>query len=340
MKHRNLIIIAAIILAAGIGTAIWYEHNSHVEQNSVSENQTIYYCPMHPNYTSDRPGECPICGMTLVKMEKEIPKHENEEIKQSDNTSVTISADRQQLIRVKKATIKMETATKTIRTVGKVAFDPELAIAQREYIEAMKVGDKTLADAARQRLMLMEFGEDQIKELKGKVQQNLYLPGKTAWVYPIIYEYELPNIVIGQPVAITPSSGGKTKTGTIRAIDPVIDQTTRTVRLRIEVPNEDGELKPNMFVNANLEINLGPKLLVPKDAVIDSGERKIVFMIHNETMFMPMEVKLGTELTDNFLIESGLSEGDEVATSANFLIDAESKLKASLGNMAGHKHGE
>jgi Cu(I)/Ag(I) efflux system membrane fusion protein len=349
----NFILFLILILSVTAATSSCTKKTSHTHETQ-SEVKTIYYCPMHPTYTSDRPGQCPICGMTLVPMkpEEKTPEHEGMKRKAPSETTgqaaVTITAGRQQLIGVKKAVIKKQPAQKTIRTVGKVAFDPELAVAQREYIEAIRVGDKSLSQAARQRLTLMGMGEEQIKELarKRSVQRNLYLPEKTAWVYPIIYEYELPFVAIGQSVTIELPQGGGTREGIIRAIDPVIDQTTRTARLRLEVPNTDQALKPNMFINATITKDLGQKLLVPKDAVIDSGERKIVFVIHEGEQFMPHEVKLGAELSDSYIVESGLKEGDEVATAANFLIDAESKLKAALGGtggmegMGGHKHGE
>ena len=340
----NFILSLILVLSVAASQSACTKKVSHMGETQ-SEVKTIYYCPMHPNYTSDRPGECPICGMTLVPMKKEAPKHEGMthegmSAETKSQATVTISPERQQLIGVKKAIIKNQDAQWTIRTVGRVAFDPELAVTQREYIEAVRLGDRSLAEAARQRLILMGMSSEQIKGLKGQVQRNLYLPQKTAWVYPIIYEYDVPFVSIGQSVTVELPQGSGTREGIIRAIDPVIDQTTRTARLRLEVPNTDQALKPNMFINATITKDLGQKLLVPKDAVIDSGERKIVFVIHEGEQFMPHEVKLGAELSDSYIVESGLKEGDEVATAANFFIDAESKLKAALGGIAEHKHGE
>jgi len=357
MRRYNLFIIIGIILLVALITGgVWYMTKTTGLKATTpihSEVKTIYYCPMHPNYTSDKPGQCPICGMNLVPMktEEKTPQPEGQTNQgapggMEGQATVTITPERQQLIGVKKAVVKYEEAQKTIRTVGKVAFDPDLAVAQREYIEAVKLGDKALADAARQRLTLMGMDANEIKALgrRGTVDKNLYLPGKTAWVYPVIYENELPFVKKGESVKIELPAGGNPREGVIRAIDSVIDPATRTARLHIEVPNQDATLRPNMFVNATIQSELGKKLLVPKDAVIDSGQRKIVFVIHEGTQFMPHEVKLGAELADSYVVESGLKEGDEVATAANFLIDAESRLKAALGGMGGmegmngHKH--
>lgn len=350
---RTIIIIVSLIIATAGGLGVWHFYAGHQRpldsaqgRPATSDHQPLYTCPMHPQYISERPGECPICGMTLVPMQRE--KDAREPVAEGDTghleglSSVTISPDRQQLIGVKKTRVTLGPAIKTMRTVGKVAFDPELAVAQREYIGAKRSGDKSLVEAARQRLTLMGMGAEEIRELgrKGEVQRNLYLPDKSVWVYSVVYESELPFVAVGQSVKIELPAGGDARDGTVRAIDPVLDQTTRTARLRIETQNGDGALRPNMFVNATVIKDLGERLLVPKDAVIDSGTRKIAFVIHEGTHFMPVEVKLGAELTDSYVVESGLVDGDEVATAANFLIDAESKLKAALGQMAGHKHGE
>lgn len=319
--------LAAFLFAGGLISLPGCHKGGH-EGHQQEAEKTIYYCPMHPNYTSDKPGQCPICGMNLVPMKDE---------KKNDGAAVTISSKRQQLIGVKKAKARMADAIKTIRTTGKVAFDAELAVAQREYLEAKKLGDKGFTAAARQRLILMGMSEEQINGLR-EVQKDLYSPQKKAWVYPVIFENEFSLVKVGQVVKIELPSGGGTREGKVAAIDPVVDGQTRTARLRVEVSNEDGLLRPNMFVNAVIESDMGRKLLVPKSAVITSGERNIVFVVH-DTEFMPHEVKLGAELSDDYIIESGISDGDEIVVGANFLIDSESKLKSAIGNMKQHEHG-
>ena len=338
MKTKTIVIIMIALAVALSGGSIWYAAThkgaGHIHKHDVQK--TIYYCPMHPNYTSDKPGECPICGMTLVPMKVEEKK---EEMKHDEHGMITIEPERQQLIGVKKTKIEMKDAKRTIRTVAKVAFDTDLAVAQREYLEARKIGDESLTAAAKQRLSLMGMSDEEIKNLR-KVERNLYSPDKTAWVYSVIYENELPLVQKGQSVRVELPSGGDTRQGNIAAIDPVLDNQTRTARIRIEVPNEDGALRPNMYVNAIIESDLGQKLLVPKDAVLSSGERNIVFVVHDATQFMPHEVKLGAELEDDYVVVAGINEGDKVVTGANFLVDAESKLKAALSGEGSHVHGE
>ena len=93
-----------------------------------------------------------------------------------------------------------------------------------------------------------------------------------------------------------------------------------------------------MFVTAILRRDLGQKLLVPASAVIDSGTRKLVFVVHDGQRFAPRDVTLGAETAGGYVVESGLAAGDVVATAALFLIDSESKLSAAAAGSAGHAH--
>lgn len=329
MKTRTWIVIIALSTVI-LGAGVWYRTagNGGDAMHNHEVQETVYYCPMHPDYTSDKPGKCPICGMDLVA---------NADHK--GHGAVTITPEQQKLIGVGKTKIEMKDAKKIIRTSANVAFDTELAVAQREYIESKRAGDKGLIEAARQRLFLMGMNREDIDNLR-QVEKNLYSPEKTAWVYLVIYENELPLVNRGQTVKVELPSGGEILEGKITSVDSVLDNQTRTARARAEILNKEGALRPNMYLNAVIEIDLGRKLLVPKDAVLGSGERNVVFVVHEENSFMPHEVILGPELADDYVVESGISEGDEVVTGANFLIDAESKLKTVLGSIGGHNHGE
>ncbi len=115
-----------------------------------------------------------------------------------------------------------------------------------------------------------------------------------------------------------------------------MENETRTVKVRIELPNKDFKLKPDMYGNINLKVNLGVKLTVPESAVLDSGMRKLVFIDRGEGYFEPREVKLGSKIDDYYEVIEGVNEGERVVTSANFLIDSESKLKSAIKKL--HEH--
>ena len=147
-------------------------------------------------------------------------------------------------------------------------------------------------------------------------------------------------IKVRQPVeATTLSLPGEVFKGRIKAIDPTINPKTRSARIRVLIPDPKGLLRPDTFMNVRINIPLGRRLVVPEEAVIDTGTRKIVFVDEGEGYFEPREVVLGVKSQDHFEIRSGLKEGEKVVTSGNFLIDSESKLKAAIAAIAGgHQH--
>lgn len=156
----------------------------------------------------------------------------------------------------------------------------------------------------------------------------------TIWVLADIYEYEAPEIKLGQVANITlPYSPGRPLRGKVAYIYPQLDNTTRTLKVRIEVPNPNFTLKPDMYANVELRIDYGKRLVVPQDAVLDSGAEQTIFIAHEGGYFEPRKVELGAKVDHNVIILGGLKAGERVVTSANFLIDSESKLKSAAGGM-------
>lgn len=335
----RIAVVIVLFLAAGLLSCNRNHANKAADQPKISDQKIIYHCPMHPTYTSDKPGQCPICGMNLVLVEK---TDESKSTAEGNDTraAVVISGEKQQQLGIKTAVVTKGRAVSEIRAVGRVAFDPDLLVAEREFIDAGKIGDKKIAEAARRRLEIMGLGKDQIDELarSGRPDENLTLPKNKAWIYATIYEQELPSVKAGGAATIELPNGAPVGEGVIRAVDSVIDPATRSARARIEIGNSGGALRPNMFVNARIKSDIGERLLVPKSAVIDSGKRKIVFVVHEGNHFSPSEIKLGPEVLESYVVEDGLKEGDIVATNALFLIDSESQLKALIGGTSEHKH--
>jgi Cu(I)/Ag(I) efflux system membrane fusion protein len=221
-----------------------------------------------------------------------------------------------------------------------------------------KDADATL-DAARQRLKLWDISENQIKQIEqtGKpirtltlyspvsgfvtqkmaVQGMKVMPGEklfdiadlsTIWIIADIYEYELPLVKVGQPARITLSYfPGKELSSKIDYIYPAISAETRTAKVRLTLPNPGGQLKPQMFTNVEIRIDLGKKLTIPDSAVIDTGKGQIVYVDKGDGAFEPREVELGLRADGAVEVLRGIKAGEKVATSANFLIDSEAQLK-------------
>jgi Cu(I)/Ag(I) efflux system membrane fusion protein len=165
-----------------------------------------------------------------------------------------------------------------------------------------------------------------------------------VWVLADVYESELRHVHLGMTATLTlkayPNQAFK---GRVVFIDPLLDPKTRTVSVRLEFANPTGELKPEMFGEVVLQGRSRDGLRVPADAVIDSGTQNVVFVALGEGKFQPRQVKLGDSDGQNVEILSGVTEGEQVVTRANFLIDSESRLRASLAAMnpatpGGHEH--
>lgn len=396
MKNKNVIVL--VIIIAGLFLGAWFllaGSRGHKTINSGLEEESekdIYYCPMHPNFTSDKAGSCSICGMSLVKKEKvkqsqslekkvkkllyyrnpmnpevtsPVPMKDSmgmdyvpvyEEQKES-GAGVYISSERQQLAGVRKEKVGKVKLSREILTVGKVAYDPELFVSQEEYLQALKVlaqvkeskdevikdQMKAFAEAARKKLLLMGMSQEEIEELarNNTAQNNLYLPvsGDKVWVYMTIYEYEIGLVNKGLPVEIEAGAfPGEVFKGKILSFSPIIDNMTRSLRARAEIDNPDNKLKPDMFVNAKINIDLGEKLAVVEEAVINTGKRMLVVVSDDEGNFFSRGVKLGQKAQGYYEVLDGLKEGDTVVASGNFLIDSESRLQSAISSE--HTHGQ
>jgi Cu(I)/Ag(I) efflux system membrane fusion protein len=202
---------------------------------------------------------------------------------------------------------------------------------------------KSFAEASRKKLLLMGMSQEEIEVLaKNNVaQNNLYLPvgSDKVWVYMTIYEYEIGLVTKGLQVEIeTAAFPGEVFKGEIISFAPTVDNITRSLRARAEIDNPGNKLKPDMFVNAKINIDLGEKLAVSEEAVINTGKRMLVVVADDEGIFISTDVKLGQKALGYYEVLDGLKEGDTVVASGNFLIDSESRLQSAISGE--HNHGQ
>src|SRR5262249_13184829 len=219
-----------------------------------------------------------------------------------------------------------------------------------------------LIESAKRRLQLWNVTDQQIAELektrkasetltllspfRGVVQSVPVEQGKSVkvgdmlveiadlsvvWVWAEFYENELSMLSAGQKLAITTKTyPGERFEGTIAVINPFLDEAKRTAKVRIDIANSDFKLRPGMYVNAELEMDMGEALTVPVSAVMPTGTRSVVFVDKGEGKLEPRIVELGTKYGDIYEVKSGLQGNERVVASANFLIDAESKVQGAL----------
>jgi RND family efflux transporter MFP subunit len=152
-----------------------------------------------------------------------------------------------------------------------------------------------------------------------------------VWIEADFYEYEARALRIGATGRLTlPYDGGRALSGRISYIYPTVNPDTRTLRVRFEFPNPGFALKPAMFADVELDVDSGPGLVVPDSAVIDTGQRQVVFVAMSDGRFEPRLVQAGARSGGRAQILAGLSVGERVVTRANFLLDSESRLRAVI----------
>ena len=231
-------------------------------------------------------------------------------------------------------------------------------------LDEAKVNADALVASARERLRLWDVTASQIAALErrgqaepvltiyapssGIVMKREALPGKyvqpgttlyeiadlsMVWISANIYESEMAITKVGQPASITFAAyPEEVFQGAVAYVYPTLNTEARTVRVRLELPNPELKLKPGMYGNVILRTNAVTTLVVPKEAVLNTGLRQLVFMDRGQGRYEPVPVKLGRRSQDAVEVMEGLKEGDRIVTSGNFLLDAESKL-ASASSM-------
>ena len=246
-------------------------------------------------------------------------------------------------------------------------YSPELVNAQEEYLQALRSGHKGLSSASRERLEALGISTEQIKTLNKKRKSSQYvkifakqdgivaklnvregmfvMPQKeimsladlsSIWLLAEVFESQADWVKQGQSAEVKLSYlPGRTWEGEVEYIYPSLDPKTRTLRVRLRFDNKDESLKPNMF--ADVTIYGGAKrdaIIIPREALIRTGNDERVILSIGEGRFQPREVTAGIESGEYIEIIKGLSVGDKIVTSGQFLIDSEASLKASIARMS------
>lgn len=362
MKFFIQILILTLALTPAAGTPVF-----GVEANPPEAQEALYQCSMHPWITSDKPGNCPVCGMKLTRIKSSEAKGDSLE----NRAPVEINPGLQQLIGVTQSEAAERELIYTVHSVGHVAYNPDIATMLAEYREAYGAFRKSrvssnvqirerameLMEIADLRLRLSGMSSEQVNQirdasfdtrvLKGSfAPENLILPEGSVWVDTDVYEADSEMLKPGQKVFMTsPVLPGKTFEGAVKIADALLNEYPRKVRARIETPHEN-VLKDGMSMDVLIKVSLGKKLSVPESAVLDSGHTKTVFVETKPGSFEPREVEIGYQADGYFEIVSGLHPGEKLVTSASFLIDSESRLRAAAQGFSksatpaagGHSH--
>jgi Cu(I)/Ag(I) efflux system membrane fusion protein len=149
-----------------------------------------------------------------------------------------------------------------------------------------------------------------------------------VWIVADVYRDQLPFIRRGAAARITAAEARRTLAATVSPSEPTFDESTLTLKVRLEAANPNLALKPGMFVDVELPVNLPPALTVPAEAIVDSGLRKTVFVDRGNGHFEPRQVETGARIGDDVEVTKGLTAGERIVISGTFLVDSESRMKA------------
>jgi membrane fusion protein, copper/silver efflux system len=399
-------ILAVLALAAGLFVSRTANRVPAGQASAANDrNAAEYSCPMHPFIVNKRPGNCPVCGMPLVRKVVGNPA--------APQATADIDISPQQRTMAGIATVRVEKMplTREINATGIVTIDqtrqtrvsawvagrlerlhvdaagaaaskgkplaeissPDLVYAEEEYLLAWKAqrqfasspqagftdSSEALYFAARERLRQLQFREREfamlervgkptvrlqvLSPLSGVVIEKSVIEGgyvnvgdplftiadlSSVWVEADVFESDLALLRTGQQVEIAPISyPGRTYSGRVSLITPFLDPKTRTVKVRVVLPNPGSRLKPEMLVQAVIREPLGDCLAIPFSAVMDNGRRKVVWAEKAPGIFAAREVAVGARAGDMVQILSGLAAGEKVAASGGYLIDSESQLR-------------
>lgn len=363
--------------------------------DSSGEPEVAYWvAPMDPNFRSDAPGKSPM-GMDLVPVYAE----------GDDDTAVRISPSTVNNIGIRTASATRKDLAYQIETVGFVGYDetrvshvhvraegwidelkskvegervkkgdllfriyaPQLVVAQSEYLQALRSGDKAHIDLSDERLRLLGFHGRQIDELKTSrtlnqlvdvyadqdgiitqlnVAEKMFVtPGtsiltiadlSTVWVLADVFEEQSGWLAEGLEARVeTAFQAGLQLKGSVDYVYPMIDPLTRTIKVRLKFENAGEVLKPNMYAQVRIAARERSNVLtIPQDALIRTGGSSRVIVSLGEGRFEPREVETGLSSGGELEITSGIAEGDEIVVSGQFLIDSEASMSASLRRMS------
>jgi membrane fusion protein, copper/silver efflux system len=419
MKRIIALTAVAVSLAAGsFAGGTWWAHGSDAAHASAHA-ATVYTCPMHPDYRSDHPGNCPICGMPLEAPRAGATTGGAAVAHALPHGAVQVSPERQQAIGVRLGVVNRLPATRLLRTTGRVVPDenrtypivaavsgwirnvesattgdavkrdqvlasfvaPEVEFrsAQQLYYTGLEAfyrmavtqpqpqpqgqshasvrGEAIdrMADMLRNmgvsNSQLREMGKrrDLVQDIRvespvdGVVLKRSVSPGlrfdrgfefyriadlNRVWILADVYRHQMPFIRRGASARITTVGESRAMSATVSPSEPIFDEATLTLRVRLEASNPQRALKPGMFVDVEFPVDLPATLVVPADAIVDSGLRKTVFVDSGHGYFEPRLIETGARIGDDVEVKQGLTAGERIVISGTFFIDSESRMKA------------
>ncbi len=408
MKRAGYMSLGLVLVGASFVAGVRW---AHWQGRPASQQQAVlvYACPMHPQYRSNHPGDCPTCGMRLV------PVHEEggERAAPPGDAAalpvgvVRVTPERQQTIGVRLGAVEHASGTRTLRTTGRVVPDEnavyplvagadglvwgvrgattgslvkknevllsfyaaEFVNAQLSYfsgLDTLRAANQDAVERFANSLRNLGVSEQQLARIRTDRKLNQYIDIvspvdgfvldrkasvglrcdrgfefyriadlRRVWILADVYESQAPFIRAGSKARITSRQQNRQLEATVSRAEPIFDEAARTLKVRLLADNPGFALKPGMFVDVEFDFELPPSVVVPSEAIVDSGLRRTVFVDRGDGYFEPRPVETGWRLSDQVEITKGLMVGERIVISGTFLMDSESRMKAASQGSAG-----
>ncbi len=329
------LLLLIVIVGGAIGVTAYY-NGRHPGQ--AQAKKTIYTCAMHPQIRREKPGDCPICGMTLIPLDGGTPSAATP----AKEKKVKYWAD------AMNPGFKSDKPGKAPDGMDLVPVYEEESVAEEGAPEALQGLAAVKISPYKQQLIGVRFatvqkapitrvihtggrfagGEGDFAALAGNFAARNSLQSSDRYVVADVYALDLPFVKDGQKAVVTSLSGsGERIEGKITHIYPYDETQSRVTRVRVAL---DKPMKAGLFADVDIEATTGPLLSVPQSAVMDTGTHRYVFLQTEPGIFTPREITVGYQGSGWWEVTSGLKEGQKVVDGANFLIDADSKLTAAF----------
>ena len=320
---------------------------SRVAGEQDSSREQLYYCPMHPNYVAAKPGTCPICGMRLVPV-AEKPSHGG---MRQDRVPVEIRPEQQRVLGIATSEVITVPMERTIRAVGRVSLAPPsrmpapndgiveeiyqnpgpsgaLRMKAAEPILSLTAPPDTVIVRAERPLVLLSVPQSGFRVEKGK-DLCMYIDLSTIFVLADVRSTDIPFIRVGLAAkAFLPAYPGKAWQGKVAEASQQFDERMQTLKVKLQFENDQPEIWQGMLANIELASPIGRVLAIPESAVIADGDDAVVFVARSSNIFEPRKIETGVRANSLAEVKRGLSAGERVVTSATFLLDSESRLRA------------
>lgn len=308
----------------------------------------IWFCPMHKHYQTDKPGDCPICGMKLVKKEpsatglealKEKKVESVPEMKNPENKTFTIPPEKQQMMNILTAKPEVRKLAMKLRVPAQVAYEPEIYTALVEYRQLIGqsaglpegVSGAGLLSSAKLRIRQLGLGDDEIHQYAhSDTALSRLLVGNAAGRALIslqVSEGDIGLIRKSQNITVTANAfQEKIFKGQIMGIGTLVDNKRRVFLVRALVSDSAQNLRSQMFVSADIFLQAQKGLSLPRSAIFNTGVRQVVFVRKSDSEFSPVEVKI-TGGNEEYAMVSGVSADDNIVVSSAFLLDSEARIR-------------